>query len=1009
MFPSPPPYAPSAPDISDDFLLSVHAPCQLWGHGHVLTSLVTNISSCRDFYGAIRAVSVACPNSYFTALPTVPALVYNPGLARSRRARPTPTCYAFDYVSALQEADSFGMDFLQVWGADQGINFFATDLNRSSFNRAVSRIQTATPGMPMIFLGSRAIWVVLDSSLDCRGTRSTIMSRLMRAGDVETNPGPSFYISLALLGYLANIEYGVVDRALYGANRAIRAAFPVIGECEDINLAQRRIARDNDLWFTIKEPVPLTPVICPYVAYYPGFVVRPLPPPPEPTVLNYLNWYWPALVSYSFGSGLAFVYVCARVLRGFLGYEQVYVLNPNKGLDVNPLRDSLRTAILSAKPPLVRQGEHRVLAYERRFLESWCFDTLLKTRSRVRDVGGSRSRFPELAKKKHLCNPNHDSADVFRDLKSTGTFEGCYGPGQICPERRTIDAALISHVDYYMTPQDLVNTITGPTFIINHDFSSGSTTYNALNIGTDKKPNYIYETAVCVSQDGVTMTPSGGTPYGPHGYNKWLSEGCIVSQDGAVVYARIGTYLNTSVYYAYPASGCYNISDDKNLERVEPAQKSFIGGKLLQRLDDSYKLGDYKLPKSVADACAASLAFAVRGDKYPSQLASLVQGRLRAEQLPLDDVRFAECIVSYLADELAAEQPSRSVLAGNPAAYWLITRLWYRIAIRCWSPLRFVFSVVWPCYRRFTPYSFRTKFIAHYSRNAHDNNGFDYHPKAYEGSPFQSEGASADATVDGSTADGAPEDCRQHDGESDDKSPERSGASAPEPHKDYPDQAPEHIPPVELGDSDLGVSGGFEPDGTRDDTRDFLASAGPLQLQICHNERTGPIIAVTDGTDVQCLQLENPHEKLRNHQSLAGLTEFNQFTWAVLCHLRSLTTDRVDYNVLPKLWAAAYAKNRQPFSTTCVGGHIRSIVHDKRELPARAVRLHGMVFQISEGPPPGTDGCASEPVRDANNKSGRNRQELPQDRSGSKGSRSKKHQSQERSVSVPGGTIHFSS
>lgn len=177
-------------------------------------------------------------------------------------------------------------------------------------------------------------------------------------------------------------------------------------------------------------------------------------------------------VSYAIAVLMVTVIICCVTVTCYFmtrGRGITKVVNNQNGLEINKIKDSFRS--LSKTMPNHVVGQHNILAYQRRAAESFCFEKLLDCYPRVRDVGGSRSRWPELAYAKHVCGPILSNSDILRTEKGRGVFENCGVAGQFCPLRREIPAAVLSHVDYHMTHEQLCCVVTGPTFVINHDFN----------------------------------------------------------------------------------------------------------------------------------------------------------------------------------------------------------------------------------------------------------------------------------------------------------------------------------------------------------------------------------------------------------------------------------------------------------------------------------------------------------------------------------------------------------
>lgn len=351
------------------------------------------------------------------------------------------------------------------------------------------------------------------------------------------------------------------------------------------------------------------------------------------------------------------------------------VVNHNKGLDINPMKDSFRREFDGVVMPSGRG--HIGLATQRRLAEGWCINQLLARFERYRDVGGSRTRWIDLGYQKHICAPVTCNDDILREEKSCGQFENCGMVGQCCPKRYEIPAAILSHVDYYMTQEEMVATITGPTFIINHDFRSRP---EQLGVG-----KHGAEALVEVTDGLVHMTTSDGCAF-THEYHQWANEGSVVGRNGAFQYVTIGKLADTRVLYCVPAHGVYNRKDNNALP-VSNSTSVVVGGGYVARYDTVTSdyvfnggLDTFRVPAALIIEAATTFMTAPRDAKFTDTVRSFVSGKLRAHNLPLTHVdKVIRCVV-VISDRKAIEDlPALGALAGNPKEFNIFDRLFYRI------------------------------------------------------------------------------------------------------------------------------------------------------------------------------------------------------------------------------------------------------------------------------------------------------------------------------------------
>jgi cell shape-determining protein MreD len=528
-------------------------------------------------------------------------------------------------------------------------------------------------------------------------TRKEITSLLLKAG-IESNPGPSWILGFCLLCTLGlmttpvvhvNFVFETIKPAMTTLKTNIvtivdwlvgptldQMSYSCMIEVKEwenrmwLHSIVRSVPLINRLvntWFPY-EMKPRTGIVCNVLA-----VLWPIPEP-EPTQAILPHFYaLIALCGVILGSVSVVVTVC--LVRG---RHIVVVRNQNTFADINALKDQFRRDCIELEDTydgISKAGEHRSLAKQRRDLERWCFNTAFQWFDRVRDVGGSRSRFPHLGLKKHICSPVLSNADILREGKAVGHFENCGQRGEYCPKRYEIPAAILSHVDYYMTPEQLTRIVTGPTFIINHDFKeTGNKKLAEYDDNHERKCECTYE----INDGLVSMTPNGGTPYLNHPYNLWMSEGSVVSSYGAFTYVELGRFKDTRVIFAFPMAGKYESSDASNLQRsvAEGLPQSTYSGKVWEAGSNAdsytYRCADliHSIPRNVIEEVALTMCSAPRDVKYFDTMRSYASGKFRANNVPLNLYTLFMPLISYMADKLALEKIHRiTAISGSPLDY----------------------------------------------------------------------------------------------------------------------------------------------------------------------------------------------------------------------------------------------------------------------------------------------------------------------------------------------------
>lgn len=380
---------------------------------------------------------------------------------------------------------------------------------------------------------------------------------------------------------------------------------------------------------------------------------------------------WCCVVSSCCG-GFIFLFVIYRYVTH--GVRKVRVVNGQKAFIINDLKDDFMR--FSKRVPVKHQnGRHLLLAAQRRMCEEWCFSTLLSRFDRVRDIGGSRSRFVELGYQKHVCGPVINNDDILREEKSRGQFENCGQRGEFCPLRNKIPAAIMSHVDYHMTVRQITQCVSGPTFIINHDFNRHS---DGVGKYLDENGDIAYEAVVTKFGSRVSMVPDGGTPYLNHPFHNWMAEGSVVSPDGAFTYVRLGDFGETSVYYCHPSDGLYSVNDPNALTTKSYGTLPNICG---YHVSVDHEFGIYKfihttnmvekvLPMDVVDKVAIAMASCIRDEKYPDTLRSYLNGKMVASGIDEGLIEIAFGLVSYLSDLHAVKTiPFATCIMGHPVNF----------------------------------------------------------------------------------------------------------------------------------------------------------------------------------------------------------------------------------------------------------------------------------------------------------------------------------------------------
>nr|QUS52859.1 ORF1 [Hypera postica associated sinaivirus] len=496
------------------------------------------------------------------------------------------------------------------------------------------------------------------------------------------------------------------------------------------------------------------------------------------TAYVYYNYIWTQAVLLLICLTACVVLLCSTRVKF------ISIRSSPTGFDITALRSSFLEHFQDKQPPLSGDDDHESLAFQRRHLEAWCIDRLLSAYDRFRDVGGSRTRFPHLATKKHICAPELDAADIYRQYKSNDTFHNCYRKGQHCPERYRIPAAMLSHVDYHLDKDELARVVTGPTFIVNHDFDT-DTSLGEREEGYD---------ATVTKDDGlVTMTPHNGTPYGPHPYYHWKSEGCLVTPNGAFTYVRIGKFGETCVYYCHPNVGKYSLDDPKNLRRSTDRDSAFYS-KFHQKfigyqLDNgAYHIESVRhtIDAYILDEIISVFQWAKRDEKFLESLRAYTVNRLRSAGKSTESLPTIVELLLHLSDKRAVGTFS-SIVIGDPASYGFLRRhvfIWlYRYEHLFPTPvLSFIRRFIKAALRSdLIPWNWRTIHLPTYDTftGAARLTLFGKEPRTFNFQKFLAEARDVHSSADGQSPQGSRQNSGQHSNGARNKGPKRGPKTPP--------------------------------------------------------------------------------------------------------------------------------------------------------------------------------------------------------------------------------------
>nr|WPR18186.1 MAG: methyltransferase [Chemarfal virus 153] len=539
-------------------------------------------------------------------------------------------------------------------------------------------------------------WIVTTNGSEWVATINK--SLLALAGDVESNPGPSFRAILSgIFCFTATCFVLLHIPANHGISDVVTLVHDAPGVITfllDKHVVQRIdqkaydcavIMREHDAWLQLYEDPLFVQMhyalgswsnapshaslgrksyACHLAHYFVG-----VPDVPEFTHTSIFVQAYHVLKWLATWMAVLWIGCCCLAACCTLFYihrkGKVCVVNPNGKVNINLLRRDICEELDSLKPPK-SSGGHEWLATQRRSCEAACINWMLRFTKRFRDVGGSRTRWPHLGFAKHVCCPTFSNDDILRDLKGD-TFENCGQFGEACPRRRELPFAMLCHVDYHMTQQQMVACITGPTFIINHDFSAKPAAIGAVGNKFEAHLEY--------TGSQLTMRTSNGTEY-HHSYHDWKTEGCVVTQQGAFVYTRLTKSYDTCIYFAYPAAGIYSRDGFNTMQPASDRSLPMIGGyKVVLDLDAAdYRFtcgrDSFSFAAGVIEEISTSYASCKRDEKYAPGLLNHVTARMKSLRMDTSRLDHAVRLCAYLADVKAVTLvPFATCLQGHPVDF----------------------------------------------------------------------------------------------------------------------------------------------------------------------------------------------------------------------------------------------------------------------------------------------------------------------------------------------------
>lgn len=365
--------------------------------------------------------------------------------------------------------------------------------------------------------------------------------------------------------------------------------------------------------------------------------------------LKFHFWYSDHAIVFAVAANVIFwIALFYHLIRHFRLSTALQFRAPRSPIQRSDAQNTLR-AVLNAHPVVPLPGpDHPTLRSIRQLLEQCCLDILFQAFANVRDVGGSITRNANLGSRLHICKPDLTAADLANFQQNPPTNEYCTNLGQNCNQKLRYRAAIFTYTDFYMSTDQLASCITGPSFIITHDFAAITGHFDWFN----------GEATGVVSDGVVTMTTRGGTEYS-HGYHLWRSEGVIIGKRSAVRYYKIADYGNSIVIYAFPVTGVYLPGFPDQLQSSVAPHKSHLShSDYYERVGDSFKF--YRHGHHLADLSAATLSRVAymmstitRDSKFPQLMNSTLRTRMAADSQDLQYLPEATLIVSDLCDRQA--------------------------------------------------------------------------------------------------------------------------------------------------------------------------------------------------------------------------------------------------------------------------------------------------------------------------------------------------------------------
>nr|ULY68711.1 ORF1 [Lake Sinai virus] len=435
----------------------------------------------------------------------------------------------------------------------------------------------------------------------------------------------------------------------------------------------------------------------------------------------------------------------------------VRIRNRVRGYSISELRSEFEEAMSSILAPASRG--HSCLNFQRRVVESWAIDQLLRYFRRLRLLSSSPGRWNDIAHRLHRCAPVVLDGSFVPECDQRSN--NCCRHPSVCPERFELPASLISHVDYYLSPDQLAAVVTGPTFIVNHDYSAADT----LSVA---------EASSRVAGGLVTTSVRDGPTYGPHPYYHWSDEGVVVASTGAFKYYRVGRLFDSTLYYAFPASGTYSHDDPAALRRstsgdqhyYSPHEKRFVS----YTADAThYHIFGVAVPRSLADYCAATFCRSVRDDRFYDSLRSYYQNRCRA--IGFSDARDTLMLdfIIHLCDDASLRTFGFSRLSAAPSSWTAYCLSWVLVKVNHMMPLALTSYVLDALHRFFgskaAPWNWATIHLPTYDMvtSPFRLRLFGRNPTVFNLERFRAEAAIVGTPDLGQSPEGTSENCNEHD------------------------------------------------------------------------------------------------------------------------------------------------------------------------------------------------------------------------------------------------------